>query len=214
MLAWSRDGRIRSITTPGGVHLYALDDVHKLFHHTAGNDAAPQLQHRRRRISYARVSSDHQKPDLQRQIAFLKQQCPDHELVADIGSGLNWNRPGFTAILDAVLQRRVEEIVVAHKDRLCRFGVELVERICAQCQCTLVVLDHGSQNEDEPNSLPSELADDLLSIVTVFVARHNGQRSATNRKRRREKQQQQQAKRQRNNDREEEEKEKSQAQAT
>ena len=93
-----------------------------------------------------------------------------------------WYRPRRKAFLDGVYERCVKDIVVAYKDRLCRFGVEFVEWLCKKSDCRLVVHNEDSSNGE---SLTHELSDDLLSIVTVFVARSNGQRSALNRKRRR-----------------------------
>ena len=140
-------------------------------------------QEEKSRIIYARVSSSHQKKagDLQRQIDDLAQVYPEHEVISDVGSGLNYKRRGFKAILDRVHQGMVDEVVVRHKDRLCRYGLELVEWILEKAGTRLVVL---SQSADQEPDATRELADDLLAITTVFVARHNGQRSAENRRRR------------------------------
>ncbi|CAG8723819.1 1168_t:CDS:2, partial [Dentiscutata heterogama] len=134
----------------------------------------------KKKICYARVSSDKQKEDLDRQCEHLREKYPDHELIKDIGSGLNWKRKGFTSILERSFH---DEVVVARKDRLCRFAYELVEWIFGKNDTKILVL--GSDvNVDDTES--GELAEDLLSIVTIFTARHNGLRSAQNRKRRRE----------------------------
>jgi len=173
---WNNQGKISSIRTPGGNRLYSVVDVEKIF----GNQ---ERINEKKKICYARVSSEKQKEDLDRQCEYLRQKCPDHELVKDIGSGLNWKRKGFTSILERSYQRDIEEVVVTHKDRLCRFAFELVEWIFSKHDTKIVVL--GSDiNVDDTES--GELAEDLLSIVTIFTARHNGLRSAENRKRRRE----------------------------
>jgi len=131
-------------------------------------------------VRCARVSSEHQRPDLIRQIADLEASHPDHnETISDVCSGLNWKRRGFVALLDAVHAGSVEEVVVMHKDRLCRFGIEFVEWILSKAGCRLVV-----HCDDDAKNDTTELADDLLAVVTVFVARHNGNRSAENRRRR------------------------------
>ena len=172
---WNNQGKISSIRTPGGNRLYVVD-VEKIF----GNQ---ERINEKKKICYARVSSEKQKEDLDRQCEYLRQKCPDHELIKDIGSGLNWKRKGFTSILERSYQRDIEEVVVTHKDRLCRFAFELVEWIFSKHDTKIVVL--GSDiNVDDTES--GELAEDLLSIVTIFTARHNGLRSAENRKRRRE----------------------------
>jgi len=173
---WNNQGKISSIRTPGGNRLYSVVDVEKIF----GNQ---ERINEKKKICYARVSSEKQKEDLDRQCEYLRQKCPDHELIKDIGSGLNWKRKGFTSILERSYQRDIEEVVVTHKDRLCRFAFELVEWIFSKHDTKIVVL--GSDiNVDDTES--GELAEDLLSIVTIFTARHNGLRSAENRKRRRE----------------------------
>ncbi|GES89365.1 IS607 family transposase [Rhizophagus clarus] len=115
---------------------------------------------------------------VKRQIANLQQHYPEHEIVSDIGSGLNWKRRGFVALLERIHAGGIEEV-----DRLCCFGSELVEWIFEKNGTQLVVL--GTDVSAESNEA-RELAEDLLAIVTVFVARHNGLRSAANRKRRRD----------------------------
>jgi putative resolvase len=146
------------------------------------NDGEQQLS-QKAKICYARVSSEHQRKDLDRQIADLRQRFPGHEILSDVGSGLNWKRRAFTTLLERVHAGAVEEIVVTRKDRLCRFGSELVEWIFEKNGTRLVVLgsDIGADSGEA-----GELAEDLLAIVTVFVARHNGLRSAANRRKRRE----------------------------
>ena len=173
---WNNQGKISSIRTPGGNRLYSVVDVEKIF----GNQ---ERINEKKKICYARVSSEKQKEDLDRQCKYLRQKCPDHKLIKDIGSGLNWKRKGFTSILERSYQRDIEEVVVTHKDRLCRFAFELVEWIFSKHDTKIVVL--GSDiNVDDTES--GELTEDLLSIVTIFTARHNGLRSAENRKRRSE----------------------------
>ena len=124
-------------------------------------------------VCYARVSSSHQKEDLSRQIKFLTEKYPSARLFQDVGSGLNWKRPGLLAILDLVHKGLVAEIVVTYKDRLCRFGSELLEWIFKKNNVKLVVLYTCCDNTDPT----TELAEDLLAVTTVFVARNNGLRA-------------------------------------
>ena len=130
------------------------------------------------KIAYARVSSSHQREDLERQIQDLRTNFPEHRIVSDIGSGINFKRKGMQTILELAMSGKLDEVVVMHRDRLARFGVELFESIFAKTGTKFVVFDKNQTDA------PSELAEDLLAITTVFVARHNGARSATNRKRR------------------------------
>lgn len=168
---WEKEEKITAIRAPGGKRLYCSESIDKLFH----IESKPKTK-----ICYARVSSNHQKEDLERQTEILKKHYPEHEIIKDIGSGLNWKRTGFMEILERVYDKTVSEIVVLHKDRLCRFGLELVEFIFQKAECKLLVHDH-LQKETTPEQ---ELAEDLLSIVTVFVDRNNGKRSALHKKER------------------------------
>ena len=167
---WAEEGKIRCTTGPK--RLYCIGDIQKHF-----NGGKNCIEKEKSRICYARVSSDHQKEDLERQIEQLKSKYPQHEIISDIGSGLNWKRKGFTKILDKIISRTCEEIVVAYKDRLCRFGYELIEQICQKTDTKLVVL-----NKSDKYNAEEELSEDLLSIVTVFVARNNGLRAGKNKR--------------------------------
>ena len=123
----------------------------------------------RKKICYARVSSRGQKSDLQNQIALLKTKYPDSEIISDYGSGLNFRRKGLQKIMDLAHKGELQEVVVTYKDRLCRFGFELFEYILeTQSNAKIMVLCHNSTSKE------SELATDLLSIITVFSARMHG----------------------------------------
>jgi predicted site-specific integrase-resolvase len=176
--SWADQGKIKVVRAASstGRRLYSLADFLKV----VGADVEA---HSRRRICYARVSSPHQRPDLERQSADLINAFPAHELIHDIGSGLNWKRPGLLSILDAVCSGLVKEVVVAHRDRLARIGVELLEWLFKRYDTKFVVLYQG---DDHEHSDSEELRDDLLAVVTFFVARNNGRRAAANRKRRRD----------------------------
>jgi len=98
----------------------------------------------------------------------LRDRYPAHELIEDIGSGLNFKRKGFNALLELILSGDVEEIIVAHKDRLCRFGFEMLQSIASKNNCKLLVIN------DVDMSSEAELVSDLLSIVHVFSCRIDG----------------------------------------
>ncbi len=175
---YAESGKIRCLRTENyngrpGKRLYNVEDVKKLF-------GVESTKGDREVILYARVSSHHQKEDLQRQIEYLQKEYPNAKVIKDIGSGLNWNRPGFKSILERVHDGFVEKVVVAYKDRLCRFGSELVEWIFKKADTKLLVL---SRNEDV-HDLSRELSEDLLAITTVFVAKNNGLRSGLYKKER------------------------------
>jgi predicted site-specific integrase-resolvase len=135
---------------------------------------------KRKSVVYARVSSSHQKEDLDRQLQRLRFEYPNHEMFSDIGSGLNWHRKGLRAILEGVYNNNIGEVVVTYRDRLCRFGFELLEWIFEKHRVKLVVLD--SMPEENAEHGAGELAEDLLAITTYFVAKNNGRRAGRNRK--------------------------------
>jgi predicted site-specific integrase-resolvase len=103
----------------------------------------------------------------------LSGEYPDARIIKDIGSGLNWKRPGLGSLLEQVHQGNVKEVVVTYKDRLCRFGSEILEWIFKKSNVKLLVLSSSSDQKD----ITRELSDDLLAITTVFVARNNGLRA-------------------------------------
>lgn len=174
---WANDGKLSFITTPGGKRLYESSKVRQLLE----PNRIEETKTDRAKIAYARVSSSHQKEDLERQVQDLKRDFPEHEIVRDVGSGLNWNRQGFKTLLERCHAGLVSEIVVRHRDRLARFGVELLEWMFKKYQVKFVVLS-GEHDEETKRSDVQELSEDLLSIVTVFVAKNNGRRAQENRR--------------------------------
>ena len=124
---------------------------------------------------YTRVSSKKQSDDLSRQVEFIKNKRTEYTSyisISDIGSGINFNRKGLTTILDAALQGTLGEVIVAHRDRLCRFGFDLIKLIIEKKGGKVTVLD------DERNkSSEEELSEDLLSIVHIYSCRQMGKRS-------------------------------------
>ena len=169
---WTNQGKIRCIRPNGTRRLYNANDVKTFFGVVEPINTTT--------VCYARVSSQHQKQDLERQVKFLQSQYPNARIFKDVGSGLNWKRPGFTAVLEAVHKGDVGTVVVTYKDRLCRFGNELVEWIFKKANVKLVVLSK-SDEEDDPSR---EVSEDLLAITTVFVARNNGLRAGRYRRER------------------------------
>ena len=125
-------------------------------------------------ICYCRVSSGKQKDDLARQVVFMRERFPNAEIVQDIGSGLNYKRKGLQAILQRILQGDKLTIIVAHRDRLCRFGFELIELLVQQNGGEIMVLD---RTEVSPQQ---EVTEDLLAILHVFSCRMHGLRRYEN----------------------------------
>ena len=132
-------------------------------------------------IAYARVSSHGQKEDLIRQSELLETYCAAKgwrfEIISDLGSGMNYRKKGLNRLLDLILKKQVKRIVLTHKDRLLRFGAELVFSLCEIQGIEVVIINKG-----EPPSFEEELATDVLEIITVFSARLYGSRSHKNKK--------------------------------
>ena len=167
---WDREGALECVRTKGGHRRYKLTSVLSLQAKKEGKEYQ-KPEHVRRKICYARVSTSSQKKDLETQLEFFRDRYPDYECVSDVGSGLNFKRRRFLSILDSAIKGDLGEVVVTHKDRLCRFGFELVERVIKSHGGKVVVL------YDETGSPEQELVKDLLAITTVFSARLYGLRS-------------------------------------
>ncbi|HHW4219250.1 TPA: IS607 family transposase, partial [Campylobacter coli] len=133
-------------------------------------------------IAYARVSSHDQKDDLIRQVQVLELYCAkagfNYEIIQDLGSGMNYYKKGLTKLLNLILEGQVKRLVLTHKDRLLRFGAELVFAICEAKEVEVIIINKG----DENIKFEEELAKDVLEIITVFSARLYGSRSKKNKK--------------------------------
>jgi putative resolvase len=132
-------------------------------------------------IAYARVSSHDQKEDLQRQQQMLEFFCSSHgwtfEMISDLGSGLNYSKKGLRKLLQKIINGELNRLVLTHKDRLLRFGAELVFALCEAKGISIVIINQGNIP-----SFEEELAVDVLEIITVFSARLYGSRSHKNKK--------------------------------
>lgn len=127
---------------------------------------------KRRKICYCRVSSSKQKEDLNRQMEAMTEKYPSYELITDIGSGLNMNRPGLIKIIDYAITGEIEILVIAYRDRLVRFGYELIERLIEKYSNGIIKVEYKNE-EDTPIN---ELSKDIVAIMNVYVAKMNGLR--------------------------------------
>jgi putative resolvase len=128
------------------------------------------------KICYARVSSSGQKDDLERQKKLLKEKYPNYYLLEDIGSGMNLTKKGLLKIIDLGINGKIEELVIVHKDRLARFGYELIEYIIKKFSSGKITIINKKE-EIEPEE---EMVKDVLQIMNVFVEKMNGRRKYTN----------------------------------
>lgn len=187
LASWGDSGRvrIRRLGDGGssGKRIYHVSDVETQL----GCDACPETS-KKDFVIYARVSSSKQSHDLERQVKALQESYPHHTTLRDIGSGLNYKRKNFEALLERVHSGNVEEIVVSYRDRLCRYGFELIEYLC-KFHGTKIVVDNKSETEGSQQ----ELSEDLLAICNFFVARNNGRRGGKGKKHKRRKVEEDQA---------------------
>lgn len=124
---WDKENKIRTIRTPSGIRRYNLKDIQNILSCSISHEE--QRKENKQKVCYARVSSQKQMDDLNRQKDFFRTQFPDHILVTDVASGINWKRKGLQTLLEQSMSGSISEIVVAHRDRLCRFAFELLEWI-------------------------------------------------------------------------------------
>lgn len=172
---WEREGRlVPDERTAGGRRRYDLARLKPEMFRSQAESA-------RKTVAYARVSSHDQKDDLERQKQVLELYCARQgwtfEVIADLGSGMNYHKKGLKRLLDAIINGQVGRLVITHKDRLLRFGAELVFAICEAKNVEVVILNQG-----EDTTFEEDLAKDVLEIITVFSARLYGSRSRKNQK--------------------------------
>lgn len=172
---WDAEGRLTSTRTPAGHRRYALYELQGL-----ALRASPEKP-KDRTIAYARVSSHDQREDLERQKQVLELFCTSRgwsfEVISDLGSGMNYHKKGLRRLLNLLVSGEISRLVVTHKDRLLRFGAELVFAVCEMKNVEVVIINQG-----EDASFEEDLAHDVLEIITVFSARLYGSRSKKNQK--------------------------------
>ncbi|KDR58282.1 IS607 family transposase [Limnospira platensis] len=149
---WEKDGQIQAIRTPKGQRRYEI----------ASYKGISDRIRQRAIIAYARVSSRGQKADLDGGAAKLLEVYPNAELITDIASGLNFKRAGLRAVLELLRQGDVGFIVVAHFDRLARFGFDLISWLCELDKTKIVVLNQDGLSPER------ELVEDILAIVHIY----------------------------------------------
>ncbi len=172
---WEKEGKlIPDIRTKGGQRRYKLSSLFP--------ELKRKQDYRRKTIAYARVSSSDQKEDLERQKKVLELYCAsngwDFEIISDLGSGINYHKKGLKKLINAILNDEVGRLVITHKDRLLRFGAELVFAVCEAKEVEVVIINKG----EDTGTFEEELAKDVLEIITIFSARLYGSRSNKNKK--------------------------------
>jgi len=172
---WVREGRIRAIRTAGGKYRVPESEVRRI---AEGLPISKEI----RAVIYARVNSSDQRSDLERQVQYLTEYCTSKgykiiDVLSDVASGLKTDRKGLLKLLDYVVNKQVDVVVVTYRDRLTRFGFEYLEFFFRQ---------HGVKIEvafgEEPKDAHQELVEDLIEIVTSFAGKLYGMRSRRKKK--------------------------------
>ena len=169
---WDREGKLKPLRTPSNRRQYTDDHIRQALG-LRGVQIAPTL---RKIVVYVRVSRQAQRPDLENQRTALEQFCTARgltvdEWIADIGGGLNFKRPKFLKLVDAIIAGEVSTLIIAHKDRLARFGYDLLTHICATHQCEILVLNQETLSPEQ------EMVQDLMTIIHCFSSRLYGLRN-------------------------------------
>ena len=150
----------------GGTRYYSLEQLNRFM----GIDESTKKV-----IGYCRVSTPAQKDDLKTQVenvkAYMYAKGYQFEIIEDIGSGINYKKKGLKELLSKIINHEVSKVVVLYKDRLVRFGYEMIEYICQINGTEIEIIDSTEYSKEE------ELTDDLIQIITVFANRLYGQRS-------------------------------------
>lgn len=167
---WDKEGKLKPAYTKSNGYRYYSED--SILSYTQERKTKKDLHV----IGYARVSSKKQSDDLERQVdnlkTYIESKYSSYEIITDIGSGINYKKPGLKKLIDLVNKKQVDIIVVLYKDRLLRFGFELVEYFSKINNVSIEVLDRVNKTQDE------ELVEDLIQIITVFSCRLQGKRKA------------------------------------
>jgi putative resolvase len=173
---WEKEARFQpAFRTKGNHRRYSIDEIRVTF------ISQTQSQKQRKNICYARVSSHDQKEDLERQKQRLEDYCNtigvSCETISDLGSGLNYNKKGLNRLINMICSGSVDTLFLTHKDRLLRFGSQLLFKLCIFFGTKIVILDEAKEKKFE-----EELVGDVIELMTVFCSRIYGRRSHSNRK--------------------------------
>lgn len=169
---WEKNKKLIPLRTEGNQRRYTMEQY---------NHIMQIKENKRISIGYCRVSGKHQKDDLERQInlmeLFIASRGEEFEIINDIGSGINYKKKGLEKLLTLISQNRVNTLYILHKDRLVRFGFELIETICKLHSTKIITINNDDNKTDD-----QEMIEDIMNIIHVFSCRMNGKRSHINKK--------------------------------
>ncbi len=162
---WDREGKLKPTRTPTNRRVYTDEHLRLLRGLT--------VNQQRKNVVYLRVSSQAQKPELKNQKVTLEQFCAAKgiavdEWIEEIGGGLNFKRTKFLSIVNDITTGKIDKLVIAHKDRLVRFGFDLLLHLAKENGAEIIVLNTESLSPEQ------EMVQDLMTITHCFSARLYG----------------------------------------
>ncbi|NLZ48750.1 MAG: IS607 family transposase [Clostridiales bacterium] len=164
---WEYEGRLIPERTVSGHRRYDRDALLNFKYHKENVKLT---------IGYCRVSSSDQREDLVRQVKTVSDYCEakgyQFKIIQDLGSGLNYNKKALKELIELIVHKEIERVVINYRDRLIRFGYEIIEQLCLLNDVEIEVINYS-----EDKNYEEELVEDILSVITVFSARLYGNRS-------------------------------------
>lgn len=177
---WDKSGKLVPKKTIGGHRRYLVSELNDFI---GIDESIKSNDNEVKCATYARVSSNEQKQkgDLDRQSQRLSEYCAKHKLyvdciIKDVGSGLNDNRSGFIKLTNLIISKKINKLVVEHKDRLTRFQFNFIKKMFESYGCEVIVINGTDVSSEE------ELAADMMSLLASFSGKFYGRRSAERRK--------------------------------
>jgi len=163
---WEVEGKLVAKRLPSGQRYFDESDVKAMM------GGAPS---KKDVVVYCRVSSTGQKDDLASQVAAMQTYCLGggiavDQWVTEVGGGMNFKRKHFLTLVERIQRGEIQKLLIAHKDRLMRFGFDLFSHIANENGCEIVVANQESLSPQQ------EMVEDLMAIVHTFSCRLYGMR--------------------------------------
>ena len=155
--------------TEGGTRYYSEQQYYDYF------NMYKNIEPKSRIIGYCRVSSNKYKDDLEKQIRYVSEYCIakgyQFEIISDIGSGINYNNKGLNELIDLIVNDQIKAIVILKKDRLIRFGFEIIDNLCKKFNTIIEIIDNTPKVDEQ------ELLQDINQIITDISFNLQGERA-------------------------------------
>jgi len=167
---WHKSGKLLPVNvSAGGTRYYSQEQLNCFYGIDSTSKPVKKI------IGYCRVSSHKRKDDLARQVENVKSYMVakgySFEVIEDIGSGIDCNKKGLNKLIDLITDSQVEKVVILYRDRLLRFGFELIENLCEKYGTTIEIIDNTPKTDEQ------ELVEDMIQVVTMFSCKLQGKRA-------------------------------------